>query len=440
MADPWIDPRVAARRHPALGAKICRTFYRKLPLRWKFAAATLAVDFPKAMRIRLNSIDAIRGFCLINIFVNHMTVGVLTKASPSNLGFSDSAEIFVFLAGVSTYLAYGKLNFAAAWAALWKRAGKLYTYNLAIIGASLLGLLVLAHLVGAQGMLDRLFLNTLKRETPATMAWHVLTLRQSVGYSMVLRLYIALMLMAPLLLWLASKRWWWALPPAALIWAVAGQFGLVAQDSLTHARLTMTILPWTLVFTCGLALGAGLSQGVRMPRSPFLAGAAVAMVLSYMVLLYVLPFWPQGRDWAATRELHFWLGSSKAYESPLRLLHALSLVYLFTAFPNAPVLRLIHQVKRDAFLARLGRRSLEVFTFGAVHALLANEVLNIIERYRGIGSAPAIGFEVAVVVLGLAVMGLIADQRWPFLATGDRPGASAPERSNPGRRGVESLA
>lgn len=380
------------------------------------------------MRKRLNSIDLIRGFCLVNIFVNHMTAGFIHNASPSNLGFSDSAEIFVFLAGVSTYLAYGRLNFRAAWVALWKRAGKLYKYNLGIIGASLLGLLVLARLVGPETMLDAAFLKVVAHENPVTLASYLLTLRQSVGYSMVLRLYIALMLMAPFLVWLASKRWWWALPPAVVIWAAAGQFNLLSHDGLTHTILTMSILPWTLVFTCGVALGAGMKQGVRMPRSPYLLGAAVTMVLSYFVLLYALPHWPAGQAWAAAREQHFWLGSSKTCESPLRVLHVLALVYIFTAYPNAPVLRLIHKVGRNAFLARLGRQSLPVFTFGAIYALLANEVLNLIERTTGKASPMAIGFEVAVVLLGLMVMGLITERRrWPLRlpsATPERPRAA----------------
>lgn len=367
------------------------------------------------MRKRLNSIDVIRGFCLVNIFVNHITAGLITKVSPSNFGFSDSAEIFVFLAGVSTYLAYGRLSGKGAWIVLWKRAAELYKYNLVIIGASLLGLLALARLVGAEGMLDALFLKVVAGENPLTVAWHVLTLRQSVGYSMVLRLYIGLMLVAPFLVWLASKRWWYVLPPAIALWAMSGQFGLVDHDSLTQTPLTMTLMPWTLVFTCGLALGAGYAQGVRMPRSPFLLGAACALILSYLVLLYVLPTWPAGQAWVAGREQHFWLGSSKTYESPLRLLHLLALVYVFTAFPNAPLLRLIHRAGRNAFLARLGRQSLPVFTFGAVYALLANELLNIVERAWGRPSLTSIGFEIAVVLLGVMTMGLITERRrWPL--------------------------
>ncbi len=373
------------------------------------------------MRSRVHAIDAIRGFCLANIFVNHITAGVLHNASPSNLGFSDSAEIFVFLAGASTFLAYGNLDFRRSVDALWARAAKLYRYNLIVIALSLLGLLAIAGVVGAANMLDARLLQVLNARSLAEAAWNIVSLRQSVGYSMVLRLYIALMIMAPAFVWLASRRWWWPLPPAVLIWALAGHFGWVAHDSLTGTPLTLTILPWSLVFACGLAFAAGMAQGVRLPRSPLLLGAAVAMVLSYIGLLYVLPHWPQGQAWAAERNAHFWLGSSKTYESPLRVLHVLSLVYIVAAFPTAPVIRLIHQVGRDNFLARLGRRSLPVFSFGAVYALLGNEILNAVERLQGRHSPAAIGFEVVLVAGGLAIMGLIADRRWPLAAPASRP-------------------
>ncbi|WP_281360090.1 OpgC domain-containing protein [Caulobacter soli] len=379
------------------------------------------------MHNRVHAIDAIRGFCLVNIFVNHITAGILHNASPSNLGFSDSAEIFVFLAGVSTFFAYGNQGFGPAAAALWRRAAKLYRYNLTVIFASLVGLLAIAGMVGASTMLDADFLEALSDTPLAVSAWNIVSLQQSVGYSMVLRLYIALMVMAPVFVWLASRRWWWPLPPAVLIWALAGHFGWVGHDSLTGTPLTLTILPWSLVFACGLAFAAGAEQGVILPRSPLLLGAAVAMVLSYVILLYVLPQWPQGQTWVAERNAHFWLGSSKTYESPLRLLHALSLVYIVAAFPTAPVIRLIHQVRRDNFLARLGRRSLPVFSFGAVYALLGNEILNVVERLQGKHSTTAIALEVVLVAGGLAIMGLIADRRWPLGALISR--SSAPSNA-----------
>lgn len=57
------------------------------------------------MQQRSTTIDAVRGICLVNIFVNHIENGYLTNLSPSGLGFSDSADIFVLLSGISVALA-----------------------------------------------------------------------------------------------------------------------------------------------------------------------------------------------------------------------------------------------------------------------------------------------------------------------------------------------
>ena len=54
-------------------------------------------------------IDAIRGLTLLIIFVNHMPGNVVSAWMPHNYGFSDAADIFVLLAGVSAAFAYGRL-------------------------------------------------------------------------------------------------------------------------------------------------------------------------------------------------------------------------------------------------------------------------------------------------------------------------------------------
>lgn len=372
---------------------------------------------------RIAAIDVIRGYCLVNIYVNHIMVGVLHQFSPSNFGLSDSADLFVFLSGVSTFLAYGKLDFRDSVGALWKRSAKLFGCNVLLIGATLAILAALAALAGPTPLLSAPLLSALADEPWSLAAWHVLTLQQSVGLSMVLRLYIGLMAMAPVFLWLAARRWWWGLPPAAVVWICAGQLKLVDHDSLTGASLMLNILPWTVTFICGVALAAAMKQGVRPPRSRLLAGAALVLVLGYVVLLYALPYWPEARAWFEIRDESFWLGASKSMMSPLRILHLLALVYLFVAFADAPVIRLIHRADRTAFLAVLGRRSLPVFVTGAVLAEAANELLNLANLRWGPSSPAALLAEALLVAGGTAALWVAAKARWtpsaqPAPATG----------------------
>ena len=96
------------------------------------------------MKERIHAIDAARGLCLLNIFANHITLGLLPELSPSKIAFCDSAEIFVLLAGVSAFLACGPRGGGGHWDAataaqrMWRRALTLYVANLAVIAGSLL--------------------------------------------------------------------------------------------------------------------------------------------------------------------------------------------------------------------------------------------------------------------------------------------------------------
>ena len=55
---------------------------------------------------RLASVDFWRGFALVTIFVNHIPGNILEPFTHKNFGFSDAAEVFVFLAGVGVAFAY----------------------------------------------------------------------------------------------------------------------------------------------------------------------------------------------------------------------------------------------------------------------------------------------------------------------------------------------
>lgn len=364
------------------------------------------------MSRRIAAIDVVRGYCLVNIYINHIMVGVLHKFSPSNFGLSDSADLFVFLAGVSTYLAYGKLDLRHSAGALWRRAAKLYGCNVLLIVCTLAILAALAALLGVDALLSAPELRVLADKPWPAVAWHVVTLQQSVGFSMVLRLYVGLMLVAPLFLWLASRRWWWALPPAILVWIIAGHWRLVDHDSLTGVPMALSPLPWILIFVGGVALAAAMGQQVRLPRSRLLAAAALTLLVGYLALLHAQPYWPEAKAWVATREGAFWLGGSKSMVSPLRVLHLLALVYLFVAFRDAPVIRLAHRAGPRSFLAVLGRRSLPVFLTGAVLAVAANELLNLANLRWGSGSLSAILMEALLAAGGIAALWVVAEARW----------------------------
>ena len=375
------------------------------------------------MTQRISSIDAVRGLCLVNIFVNHITLGVLLELSPSKIAFCDSADIFVLLAGISTFLAYGPRREGWVWeearARMWRRALILYLANLVVIAASFL-ILRVGETGAPPPAPDQMPGALIESAGAVSYWWHALTMQQSIGYSMVLRLYVVLMIAAPFYVWLAAKRYWYPLVPAGLLWLAGGHFLLAESDSLTGTLLSMTVLPWQLVFAAGVALGAAIVQNVALPRPRWLVVAAAAVVVAGTALLVIGPqVSPDARLWLEARNDAFWTGISKSYQSPLRLLYLAALAYAFMALKEAPFVRLFHRADPDGLLCRLGRRSLRVFALGAILALAFDHLLwNLIAAgLVAQGSGGAILAELALVALGIAAMARIAGRRARKLVT-----------------------
>ena len=57
-------------------------------------------------RARDHRIDFLRGLALVTIFINHVPGTLLGAYTSRNFGFSDAAEAFVLISGISTGLAY----------------------------------------------------------------------------------------------------------------------------------------------------------------------------------------------------------------------------------------------------------------------------------------------------------------------------------------------
>src|SRR2546430_3392777 len=101
---------------------------------------------------RIDGIDFWRGFALLTIFIDHVPENVFQHITQRNFGFSDAAELFVFLSGVSVALAYGTRFFdgetGTAVRAVLRRALTLYWVQI------LISLLIIAIFAAAAAAFD----------------------------------------------------------------------------------------------------------------------------------------------------------------------------------------------------------------------------------------------------------------------------------------------
>src|SRR6266480_4073180 len=66
-------------------------------------------------------IDACRGIALWWIFLDHIPNNIGSWLTPRNYGFSDAAEVFMFVSGVTCALAYGKALRFEGWTGVIRR-------------------------------------------------------------------------------------------------------------------------------------------------------------------------------------------------------------------------------------------------------------------------------------------------------------------------------
>jgi hypothetical protein len=350
------------------------------------------------MMRQANAIDFWRGFALVSIFINHIPDNVFDRFTHRNLGLSDSAELFVFLAGWSLRLMVDSKSRPTPTPQLALRlSGRALTLHAAQI---LITVLALSMLAAAALYFD----------TPPLLEWHnaasffssaaptvigLVLLTHQLGYFDILPLYVALMHGAPLVA-VARRLWPKALLPVSLaIYLVALVFNVNVPTWPVEGRWFFNPFSWQLIFILGFELAderSGIGAWVRQHVVPLRWLAALGVALGGLAVLFHVWPDPTRMPWPP-----LFFVFNKTYLSPARLLHFLSLVMLF-----AGTFAALHQWARPAtrYLSMLGRNSLVVFCMLSLLSLAGQLV-----HYRfGLG----VVIDVLIVGLGLAWLGLTA--------------------------------
>ena len=70
-------------------------------------------SFSVAAGQRESRLDLFRGLALWLIYIDHVSPDILTWGTLRSYGFSDAAEIFIFISGYTAALVYGRITFAS---------------------------------------------------------------------------------------------------------------------------------------------------------------------------------------------------------------------------------------------------------------------------------------------------------------------------------------
>ena len=337
----------------------------------------------------LNSIDFWRGFALVTIFINHIPGNVLGTITYRNLSVSDSAELFVFLAGWSVALVSSKETPGQAVLRFAARAVEVYRMQVFIM------LLALAMLAGVAFLTqNQLFLEWHNAELfffdPARAVIGLALLSYQLGYFNILPLYVVLLLAAPAIVLLGR------LSPALLFLVSASVYAATLTWNIDFPSWPQSgvwfldPLAWQMLFVAGFLLGSASMAGFALDRwARRLFPLALAIVVLGAVVTYYR-IYPDPMRVPAPRLFFLF---DKTHLSPARLIHVLALAIVFGGL-FVYITKWIRSIAR--LLCALGRNSLAVFAVGSLASLAAQ----LVHFYFG----HSIVVDVAVVSAGIAVM------------------------------------
>lgn len=312
-----------------------------------------------------NEIDFWRGFALVSIFVNHIPGIVLEKLTHRNFGASDSAELFVFLAGFSLrFLAESRTENLTTPRLFMRLEGRTFTLYAAHI---LTTVLALALLAGA----------ALWYETPLILTWHnaqtffqepissilgIATLSYQLGYFDILPLYVVLMGMAPFIVIFHRLAPNFLLPASIGVWAATLYWGYNLPTWPIEGRWFFNPAAWQLCFVSGFVIArpTGLGAWVRAHHL-WLRIVGLFLVAAGFTFTW-FELWPNP---LSVPEPYLFFVFDKSFLTPGRFLHLLGLVAVVAGiYVWFDKFRFFHPVA--AFLSMLGRNSLHVFCAGSL--------------------------------------------------------------------------
>ena len=315
-------------------------------------------------------IDACRGIALWCIFLDHVPDNIGSWLTLRNYGFSDAAEVFMFVSGVTCALAYGKARRCEGWTGVisrtLRRSWDIYAAFLLLT----LACAILVHLAGGGRLAHDSNTRILLDHPGATLA-HAAILQYRPVNTDVLPIFVLLHLLFAPLLWLLLRVPNVTLGASLALYALVHVFGWTVP-AWPNSHWAFNPLAWQLL----VVLGAWWIIEDKKVR-PWVT-SRTALVLAVLYLLFSLVI---ALSWRikplealipeALANLAYPLDKSNL--DPLRLLHFLAIAVLAAWFVPRNWPWLTTPVMRGAI--RCGQNSLPIYCLGILLAFASHTTL-----------------------------------------------------------------
>jgi hypothetical protein len=348
-------------------------------------------------------LDLFRGLANWLMFLGHVSTSVLAWFSFRNYGFSDGADLFVFISGYTSALVFGRRmlesGFIFGTTRLLRRVWQIYAAHILLFVFYLASVHFLSDWFNAPDLIDRFNVAPLLNSPVETITQGLLLRYKPLNLD-VLPLYVILMGAFPPVLWLMLRHRNCVMLGSIAFYFAARQFGW-NLPSYPSGVWYFNPFAWQLLFVLGawLALGgANTLHFLVRSRAVLLFGLAYLLFAAVMTLAGLIP---ELQNLIPRALFEAFSPNDKTNLAPYRFLHLGIVIVLGARFIPIDAAGLQAAIWRP--LIKCGQQSLEVFAVGIYLAFIGYVVLT--------RTSDGVVAQLLVGIAGISIMTAVAYYR-----------------------------
>jgi hypothetical protein len=345
-------------------------------------------------------LDLFRGVANWAIYLDHIPDNVVNWITTRNYGFSDAADLFVFISGYTASFVYARMmldrGFLVGATRLTKRVWQLYVAHIILFVIYIASISYLALRFGDSELVNEFNVVGLVDNATETLRQGLFLKFKPVNLD-VLPLYIVLMGLFPPVLWIMLRQPNWTMAASIVLWLVSRQTGW-NLPAYPAGSWYFNPFCWQVLFVFGswCALG-GARRSMAIINHP----VTLYFCLGYLLLGLIMTMAGKFPDFG--HMFPQWLYSTfnpndKTNLAPYRFLHFVVIVIMVIRFvpKDWPGL----EWKMFDPLIVCGQQSLAVFCVGVFLSFVGHFELSM--------SSGSLFAQIFVSVSGIAIMTIVA--------------------------------
>ncbi|MBR0835056.1 OpgC domain-containing protein [Bradyrhizobium manausense] len=345
-------------------------------------------------------LDLFRGVANWAIFLDHIPDNVVNWITTRNYGFSDAADLFVFISGYTASFVYARMmlerGFIVGATRLTKRVWQLYVAHIILFVIYIASISYLALRFGDSEMINEFNVAGLVDNATETLRQGLFLRFKPLNLD-VLPLYIVLMGLFPPVLWFMLRKPDLTMVLSIILWLTARHLGL-NLNAYPAGQWYFNPYCWQVLFVFGAWCAMG---GAR--RSMTLINSPITLWLCLGYLLFALVMTMAGRFPALGGMFPEWLFSAfnpndKTNLAPYRFIHFVVIVIMVIRFVPKDWPGLEWKIFDPVIVC--GQQSLAVFCVGVFLSFVGHFELSM--------SSGSLFAQLFVSIAGIAIMTTVA--------------------------------